>query len=635
MVFEAQISRLKGCYVKRSDAEALLEFSRRLEEAQRVLQHLGSDYADRLDNDDLIKFLIRKLPEEFHRRWIDKVGDLLTRQSKIKFQDLVSFIKRQGQNLNNTYGADLLKPKSCASKILSVQSSQRHACSHCSRQHPIWSCESFKRLSLTDKLKTVYKAKLCKKCLKPNHFQNECRSNFKCKICGRNHNSLLHVENLRQPETQTSSNSEVYKVQSAAANCKSRVWLKVVPVIINGKIKANAFLDSGSDTSLCSTSLLEKIGFHGGKKITYSVSTITGEREIKGTQASLRLQSLDKNTNIVMKFLSTDVIPIDTASIAQQHNVQYFEHLREVNLPTLSDGEIDLLIGSDYADIIETQMDVKRGKPGEPIAIKTLFGWTITGSSKISSNSNSPQINLLKTSDNEIPDLLRKLYDQEFSDINSYKNGLSPEEQHAQQIMNDSAILINGHYQVKMPFRSTSSHLTGNYQGAYQRLHSLKRRFQNDSKLKDDYAAVINRYIAEGACTQASNTSTEDRWFLPHHAVSTPSKPKTRVVFDCAAKYRGKSLNSELLKGPDNTNPLIEVLLRFRVDPIAVTADIKSMFHQVRVPPEDSKKLSFLWWPNGNIDQEPALFEMKAHLFGATSSPSVCEFAEENCRGQF
>ena len=327
-----------------------------------------------------------------------------------------------------------------------------------------------------------------------------------------------------------------------------------------------------------------------------------------------------------MRFLSTDTIPVDNNSIAKQQNLQKFKHLRDVNLPEVG-SEIDLLIGSDYADLIETQLECRKGNPGEPIAIKTLFGWTVSGQSNISDSYISPQINFVKTRNDKIPNLLNKLYNQEFSDINSYKTGLSLEDQRAQKIMNDSAILVNGHYQIKMPFRSNPVNLHGNYRAVHQRLLSLKRRLENDSKLKENYTTVLNRYIAEEACTQSSNTSTENRWFIPHHAVSTPSKPKTRVVFDCAAQYKGKSLNSELLKGPDNTNPLIEVLLRFRVDPIAVTADIKSMFHQVKVPVEDSTKLSFLWWPDGNIKQEPVIFEMRAHLFGATSSPSVCEFA--------
>ena len=53
-------------------------------------------------------------------------------------------------------------------------------------------------------------------------------------------------------------------------------------------------------------------------------------------------------------------------------------------------------------------------------------------------------------------------------------------------------------------------------------------------------------------------------WYLPHHSVTYPKKPgKVRVVFDCAAKYPGTSQNDYVPKGPDLTNLLIGVLLRF------------------------------------------------------------------------
>nr|VZI24609.1 unnamed protein product [Spirometra erinaceieuropaei] len=41
-------------------------------------------------------------------------------------------------------------------------------------------------------------------------------------------------------------------------------------------------------------------------------------------------------------------------------------------------------------------------------------------------------------------------------------------------------------------------------------------------------------------------------WYLPHHPVVNPRKPeKIRVVFDCAAKCQGVSLNDNLYQGPD------------------------------------------------------------------------------------
>ena len=87
-------------------------------------------------------------------------------------------------------------------------------------------------------------------------------------------------------------------------------------------------------------------------------------------------------------------------------------------------------------------------------------------------------------------------------------------------------------------------------------------------------------------------------WYLLHHPVINPNKEKIRIVFDCAAEYRGISLNSGVRQGPDLTNKLVGVLMRFRLHPIAIMADIQAMFHQVRVTQEDQDTLRFLWWPS-------------------------------------
>ena len=86
-------------------------------------------------------------------------------------------------------------------------------------------------------------------------------------------------------------------------------------------------------------------------------------------------------------------------------------------------------------------------------------------------------------------------------------------------------------------------------------------------------------------------------------------------------------MNDELLRGPENTSSLIGVILRFRVDDIAVTADIKRMFHQVYVTPEDREALCYLWWPGGDVSKAAKTHQMLVHIFGSKSSPSVAGYA--------
>ena len=89
--------------------------------------------------------------------------------------------------------------------------------------------------------------------------------------------------------------------------------------------------------------------------------------------------------------------------------------------------------------------------------------------------------------------------------------------------------------------------------GHYQK-ESLRRRFAQDEKFQTLYTETMQGYVDKGFTERLSEHDLEDDncWYLPHHAVSHPRKAnKVRVVFDCAARYNGSSLNKQLLARPD------------------------------------------------------------------------------------
>ena len=115
-------------------------------------------------------------------------------------------------------------------------------------------------------------------------------------------------------------------------------------------------------------------------------------------------------------------------------------------------------------------------------------------------------------------------------------------------------------------------------------------------------------------------------WYLPHHLVLKPNKPgKVRCVCNAAAKYKDICLNDILLAGPNLLRGLIGTIFRFREGPIALTADIESIFLQVQVHERDKSCLRFLWRPTMN---EPVqIYEYQRHVFGAKSSPTCANYA--------
>ena len=58
----------------------------------------------------------------------------------------------------------------------------------------------------------------------------------------------------------------------------------------------------------------------------------------------------------------------------------------------------------------------------------------------------------------------------------------------------------------------------------------------------------------------------------------------------------------------------------FRVGRYDVADDTEAYFHQVRVPPDDSESLRFLWTDDIDSDDPPYTMKMLVHIFGARLS---------------
>ena len=97
---------------------------------------------------------------------------------------------------------------------------------------------------------------------------------------------------------------------------------------------------------------------------------------------------------------------------------------------------------------------------------------------------------------------------------------------------------------------------------------------------------------------------------------------KLRIVFDVSAKPSegGPSLNDCLETGPPLQNLLWDVLVRNRLKPVALAADVKQAFLQVRVRPEDRDVLRFHWIKNKDPITIKVLRFTRA-LFGLVQSP--------------
>lgn len=95
------------------------------------------------------------------------------------------------------------------------------------------------------------------------------------------------------------------------------------------------------------------------------------------------------------------------------------------------------------------------------------------------------------------------------------------------------------------------------------------------------------------------------------------------MVFDPSAKCQGISRNDVLKTGLNLMNNLVGVLMIFRLEKIAVIADLQQMFYRFLVHPSHRDYLRFVWCENNDTTKPLIDYRMKVNVFGNGPSPAV------------
>jgi len=152
----------------------------------------------------------------------------------------------------------------------------------------------------------------------------------------------------------------------------------------------------------------------------------------------------------------------------------------------------------------------------------------------------------------------------------------------------------------------------------------LERRFKKNKMLHDRYIAFMRDYLNAGHMSPAigsARISERPVVYLPHHGVikEASTTTKLRAVFDASSKTSsGKSLNDVLRVGTTNQSSLFAILVRFRCYNVALIGDIRQMYRQVLVHPEDRNCQRILW--RFSLDEPVQEFQLNTVTYGQASS---------------
>ncbi|GFS71025.1 integrase catalytic domain-containing protein [Trichonephila clavipes] len=235
---------------------------------------------------------------------------------------------------------------------------------------------------------------------------------------------------------------------------------------------------------------------------------------------------------------------------------------------------------------------------------ETEFGW-IAGGRLQGTNTNNFSCYFLKDNDS-VDDTLKLFFELESLGIKD--DPCYRKDDQAMNIFKETVQYNNNRYVVELPFRKHWNELSNNISVAKQRFQSLWGRLRRDKTLYTQYKETIQDYLNQGIIEKEGRVTTS-----------------TRIVFDAASHQANElSLNDCLWPGP-NLNPnLLDVLINFRLNRVAISSDIRQAFLQICLADKHKDFVRFLWTDsNPRIGEKLTLqvYRFNRVIFGVNSSP--------------
>ncbi|XP_068726524.1 uncharacterized protein [Montipora capricornis] len=165
--------------------------------------------------------------------------------------------------------------------------------------------------------------------------------------------------------------------------------------------------------------------------------------------------------------------------------------------------------------------------------------------------------------------------------------------------------------------------LPDNYTVALRRLTTTIKKLKNQPEILKQYDGVIREQLHSGVVEMVPQDQIPppgDVHYLPHRTVVRLDRDtnKVTVVYDASSKVFGPSLNDCLHIGPSLNPLLFDILLRFRIHEVALTADIEKAFLNIEIDPEHRDFVRFLWVEDPN-KESPEVMVLRV-VFGVNSS---------------
>ena len=115
---------------------------------------------------------------------------------------------------------------------------------------------------------------------------------------------------------------------------------------------------------------------------------MSGESSAKVGQPNVQVKTVDNLEDRTLTIENVKVIDNLTIKTTRAKDFSRLPHLKDLNSPDVDDNQVTLLIG---ANVPEAQVheECRRGRSGEPYAVRTVLGWAVLGPVNVANTSSS------------------------------------------------------------------------------------------------------------------------------------------------------------------------------------------------------------------------------------------------------
>ncbi|XP_070527727.1 uncharacterized protein [Cardiocondyla obscurior] len=546
-------------------------------------------------------------------------------------------------------------------KTVLTTTSQEGKCYLCQGNHMLYGCRQFLSLSVEDRISEIRRLRLCLNCFRRDHFVKNCRASS-CKDCGERHNTLCHKTRTAgqvliggkeahadSPSSRTvlcstsgTESGEARGERSTIPETRAQVLMSTAIVTAQGNganQSIRVLLDSASEANFITATACKKLNLklEDAYEAVIRINNVACATH-NGCRLTIKSQISEFEIGVyclVVPKITKKLPPISVRStgLAVPKNLPLAD-------PSFHEpGNIDALIGGEFFFRLLETGRIELGN-NLPVMQNSKLGWIVSGpvllrDVKQTTKPRAVHHTCFATRREHIDETVRKFW--ELEEYAENKTILSQEEELCKRYFVDTTVReSSGRFTVRLPFRDNKAQLGRSRKIALRRLNYLEKKFYREPNLRELYTNFMREYISLNHMTKLTkDLNLTSAVYLPHHGVMRESSTTTklRVVFDASARTSsGISLNDTLMVGATLQDNIINILLRFRLPTIAITANLQKMYRQVLLHPDDQNYQRILWRFDARHPVEE--YALNTVTYGQSSAPylavrSIRQLAED------